>query len=294
MYAPTLLAQLILIATPQAGENETASPHPLPPIYVHEGGKYAPSNGARVVNGEPAKKGEIPWQAALFIKGPKPNQGWLCGGSVVRSGWILTAAHCAVLAHTPSDITVLTGSNDLNDSAMKAAIATKIFLTDPPNKFEPKTWNNDIALVVADTASDAKAVNIVNGENESALLQAEALVVSGYGTISEGGRTSDQLLRAEVRFVSNADCNAKQSYDGKIPMATMLCAGPIPNKPPTDSCQGDSGGPIFVAQTPANKATQVGIVSWGDGCAQKDFPGVYTRLSHFEQWVNHVINTARR
>merc|ERR1719445_543663 len=104
----------------------------------------------------------------------------------------------------------------------------------------------------------------------------------GWGRIYSGGPLSDVLLEAEVDFVGNPTCNSM--YSGGI-TGQMLCAGRTINGVTYDSCQGDSGGPII---SKAN-GKQVGVVSWGIGCAAS-FPGVYARVSSAYEWIQSYID----
>ena len=65
----------------------------------------------------------------------------------------------------------------------------------------------------------------------------------------------------------------------------MMCAGEAGH----DSCQGDSGGPLICEQPNAgldsSTMVQCGIVSWGIGCGDPEYPGVYTELGYFLDWI---------
>lgn len=98
-------------------------------------------------------------------------------------------------------------------------------------------------------------------------------VVSGWGTLTEGGDTPTVLQSVTVPFVTDAQCKA--DYGAGNVDDTMICAG----ESGKDSCQGDSGGPL------AANGVLAGIVSWGYGCARPNFPGVYTRVSYFVDWI---------
>ena len=103
----------------------------------------------------------------------------------------------------------------------------------------------------------------------------EAAVVAGWGQIKEDGPRSNFLRKVNVTVIGNGACNS--SY-GPPPMAipitdNMICASET-NK---DSCHGDSGGPLMCRQD--DKLVMCGIVSWGRGCARKDYPGVYVRTT---------------
>lgn len=91
----------------------------------------------------------------------------------------------------------------------------------------------------------------------------------------EGGSAPTQLYGVEIPIVDRKECN--QDYDGLIE-ADMICAG-IPEGG-KDSCQGDSGGPVVI------DGKLVGVVSWGFGCAEPGYPGVYTNVAYFKNWID--------
>jgi hypothetical protein len=109
--------------------------------------------------------------------------------------------------------------------------------------------------------------------------------VSGWGATSEGGPVTDELRLADIPIISNADCNKPDSYGGRI-STQMFCAGV--QEGGLDSCQGDSGGPVMFDRNGSKEL--VGIVSWGDGCARKLKPGVYTRVSTISKWAADTMN----
>lgn len=102
--------------------------------------------------------------------------------------------------------------------------------------------------------------------------------ISGYGDTREGGTGSSVLLAADITVMPNQNC-ARTYPEFRNDM--MMCAGRVQGG--TDSCQGDSGGPLIVRT--AGKTVLVGIVSFGDGCGRKGSPGVYTRVSHYYNWL---------
>ena len=97
--------------------------------------------------------------------------------------------------------------------------------------------------------------------------------MSGWGTLTEGGNTPTILQKVEVPIVSDDDC--RESYGYSDVSDSMICAG----EEGRDSCQGDSGGPMVCG------GFLCGIVSWGHGCARPDYPGVYTEVSYFVDWI---------
>uniref|UniRef100_A0A4W4GHP6 Peptidase S1 domain-containing protein n=1 Tax=Electrophorus electricus TaxID=8005 RepID=A0A4W4GHP6_ELEEL len=104
--------------------------------------------------------------------------------------------------------------------------------------------------------------------------------VTGWGSLREGGRVSRILQKAEVKIINDTVCD--MINEGQV-TSRMLCSGFLSGG--VDACQGDSGGPL-VCLSEANTWFQCGIVSWGEGCARRNKPGVYTRLTKFRDWIH--------
>jgi len=112
----------------------------------------------------------------------------------------------------------------------------------------------------------------------------EEVTVAGWGTLTEGGKQPASLMKVDVKVWMNARC--KSSYGSSAPggiTSHMLCA----SETDRDSCSGDSGGPLFSCN---GSCEQIGIVSWGIGCAKKQYPGVYTRVTEMMPWIKRIIS----
>jgi len=105
--------------------------------------------------------------------------------------------------------------------------------------------------------------------------------VTGWGRIAEGGQVSSVLRQIQVPVMNNTACH-KFKYSKKSITSNMFCAGYA--KGQIDACQGDSGGPIQIKRKD-NKIELIGIVSWGHGCGRAGYPGVYTRLGRYLEWI---------
>jgi secreted trypsin-like serine protease len=233
----------------------------------------------RIVGGRITSIDEYPWQAALVFKTlPEPLRALKCGGSIIRSNWILTAAHCVDDA-TEQDIVSQTSFYKYQGARTSGA---KFFIH--PG-WKPATMENDIALIRIETGIDEKYVVKLAVADERVPDNTD-IYVSGWGAIFEGGPTSDVLQVANVPTVSNEVCNADVSYGGRI-KANMMCAGFRDGG--LDSCQGDSGGPAVAYRD--GTPVQVGVVSWGEGCARRLKYGVYTRITPYINWINETINS---
>jgi len=234
------------------------------------------SFGRRIVGGEPTTIQEHPWQVALNVT--IGGGIYLCGGSIVADRWVLTAAHCFEAATKPGEVRAKAGATDYVTEGAWSDVEKVVI----HEAYDPKTHENDIALVRLHAKPNGKVITLVNSKLE--IPAGQPLEVTGWGTTSEGGGLAERLLKASVPYLDNAVCNAPEAYNGQI-KAGMMCAGHHDGG--TDSCQGDSGGPL-VWKT-ANGPVLVGVVSFGEGCARKLKYGVYTRVAKYVDWIGRVV-----
>ena len=226
---------------------------------------------------------EIPWQVALVRSGKHPYDGQFCGGSLIHSNWVLTAAHCLKNLNVNS-LQVMTGAIDLSNPGQLSNV--KRIIIHP--KYDPKTYDNDIALLeLSNPVTLDQYCNIiqlpVNDPNETLLTPGTSASVSGWGRM-QNGYYAVILNRVEIPLVSDQACFT--SY-GPYYTMNMVCAGF--QQGGKDSCKGDSGGPLFI-EGPSKESTLIGIVSWGKGCAQPDLYGVYTKVHNYIGWVESECN----
>ncbi len=239
-----------------------------------------PGEGEKIVGGEEATPGAWPWQA--FVQ---PG-GSACGGSLITTEWVLTAAHCLFDDQgnlIPADqVTVLLGAHNIAQTEPSQQ-QFQVTQTIPHPQYDPNTSDNDIALLklaTAATLTDRVQTVALTGPGDAPLAAVGTLAtVTGWGALTEGGTSPDVLYQVSVPIVSNQDCNT--AYGGGI-TENMLCAGL--QEGGKDSCQGDSGGPLVVPDGAGWK--QTGVVSFGQGCAVPGFYGVYARVSQYIDWIN--------
>jgi trypsin len=243
---------------------------------VASGQEEIKSSRPRIVGGEHADIKDYPWQVALNIK--RADGGYLCGGSLVASKWVLTAAHCFMPTISSGDTKVKAGTTNYHTEGVWSAI-DKIIVHEAYNIL---TQDNDLTLLKLMSVPNGKIVRMA--DVTMTIPVGEPLEVTGWGATAEGGDISNDLLKAKVPYVDNATCNATESYHGLI-HAGMMCAGHAEGA--VDSCQGDSGGPL-VWRT-SDGPILVGVVSFGDGCARKLKYGVYTRVSVYRDWITRTI-----
>uniref|UniRef100_A0A3P9J2B2 Peptidase S1 domain-containing protein n=1 Tax=Oryzias latipes TaxID=8090 RepID=A0A3P9J2B2_ORYLA len=233
----------------------------------------------RIVGGQDAPAGFWPWQVSL--QGPSH----FCGGSLINNQWVLTAAHCFP-SGSASDVNVVLGLQSLQGSNPNNVSRTITRLILHPNY---NSNDNDIALL--QLSSPINFTNYITPvclpSTNSTFYSGVNTWVTGWGNIGSGVSlpAPQTLQEVQVPIVGNRQC--KCSYGASSITDNMVCAGLLEGG--KDSCQGDSGGPLVIKQN--NRWIQAGVVSFGNGCALPNFPGVYTRVSQYQTWINTKITS---
>ncbi|GCC19069.1 hypothetical protein chiPu_0022173, partial [Chiloscyllium punctatum] len=124
------------------------------------------------------------------------------------------------------------------------------------------------------------------------LIDGTLCSVTGWGNTEYYGYQSDVLQEAKVPIITNSQCNSPEYYHNQI-TASMFCAGY--REGGIDACQGDSGGPLVCEDTLSNRTRWrlCGIVSWGTGCAMANKPGVYSRVTRYQEWIYRAMQVYR-
>ncbi|MCF2910451.1 trypsin-like serine protease [Pseudoalteromonas sp. DL2-H2.2] len=203
-----------------------------------------------------------------------------CGSSLIAPNKVLTAAHC-VEGWSASDFAVKFGGHDLTDESQGQAYEVTDIVMHEGYKDE-YDYNNDIAiLTLANPVEGITPIELADDELKRSYVAGENFRVMGWGALHAGGPSPDKLHEVDVAYIPNEVCNDAKHYDGRI-SDSMLCAGF--DEGGKDSCQGDSGGPLIVNRN--NRWIQVGVVSWGFGCASPNRPGVYADVAFLNTWAN--------
>uniref|UniRef100_A0A8C3DL74 Uncharacterized protein n=1 Tax=Corvus moneduloides TaxID=1196302 RepID=A0A8C3DL74_CORMO len=251
------------------------TPQPAPQPSQANIGSAWEQYDSRVTGGTLCHRGHCPWQVLLRNS---RNVGF-CGGSLISRRWVLTAAHCLDLVTTASEISVT--------KFKEQKIAVERSWTHP--HYNSNNYNGDIALLYLSSAAVLNEYVIpicLPSPNLAALLSEEGRVgmVSGWGATHDRGSTLRFLMKVRLPIVGLERC--QQAMD-RLLTDSMFCAGH--STATADACKGDSGGPFTVSHH--NTWFLLGIVSWGEGCAEQGKYGVYTRVSNYIPWIKELTMT---
>jgi secreted trypsin-like serine protease len=269
----------------------------------------SPRASDSIVGGADASIAHFPFQVALYNpQAGSPSVGFFCGGVIIDATHVVTAAHCiATGAHGRAgpldEIEVLAGATSLaanEPGSVRDPVAAASF--DP--EYNPATSNLDVGLLtlarplwsgvapsidgiarIAPLPVDIEAAATLSSPQSGQTVLA---TVSGWGDVhpapTDGPTYPTVLQSVQVPLVPEPLCGEDYAGIEQTITPSMICAGS--SRPRTDSCYGDSGGPLVVDRdTPADPPADyvlVGLVDFGNGCAQPGYPGVYTRIGNPE------------
>jgi secreted trypsin-like serine protease len=234
---------------------------------------------AAIVGGVQASTTDHPWMVAVASRSVygDSRSGQFCGGTLVSPTKVVTAAHCLYDETTGQrvnrpDLSVIVGRTDLAGSVGREVPVVDTWV-DPGYDLSTNEW--DVAVLTLAEPQDPHSVLPIVGQGATAPYAAGThATVLGWGDLRGNGSYPTTLHEVQVPMVADATCAADyhSGPSGTYDPRTMICAG-RQTLGGRDACQGDSGGPLVVA------GRLVGLVSWGEGCAEPGHPGVYTRLS---------------
>ncbi|KAL7644219.1 UNVERIFIED_CONTAM: hypothetical protein RMT77_005045 [Armadillidium vulgare] len=227
-----------------------------------------------IVGGQDAAPGEFPYQLSFQELTILDNYFHFCGASIYNEFTAICAGHCVYGEEydDPQDLFVVAGEYDLSvESGDEQRLrVSQIALHE---EYDGANYYNDISLLRVNTSftfNDLVGPVTLPAQGQQTTGNC---TVTGWGDLEEGGTSPSILQKVVVPVVSDVDCD--NDYILTTFTESWLCAGQAGK----DSCQGDSGGPLWCGDY------QGGIVSWGNGCARARFPGVYTEVAYFVDWI---------
>ncbi|ASA55507.1 S1 family peptidase [Vibrio gazogenes] len=253
----------------------------ITPLSAQANTGFAP----RIINGTTATLGDWPFMTAIVAKGRSASNGQFCGGSFIGERYVLTASHC-VEGKSANELDVIIGINDLNNESTEGQRVSvqSIYMHEDYNS---STITNDIAILELSNTVTAIPVVLATTTLVDSLsgngTTGDTVTAMGWGNTSTTSNAFPSVLNeVNLLYVDRSTC---QNLGGDYSFVgnDAICAGFQTGG--KDSCQGDSGGPLIYNDGGTNK--QIGIVSWGNGCAQPNAYGVYANVGYFKN--NHWI-----
>uniref|UniRef100_A0A0K8VJJ0 Trypsin n=1 Tax=Bactrocera latifrons TaxID=174628 RepID=A0A0K8VJJ0_BACLA len=227
----------------------------------------------RIVGGVDTTIEQHPYQISLWLV---EEQQHFCGGSLISEKFVLSAAHC-LLGLEPYELRVRLGSTNSTDGGLLVEVAA----IKTHAGFSAITAMNDIALLKLEKpVAQTNSIRYIDLADAVPATGTPA-VVSGWGIkCSLCFRTPVILQAVDVNIVQREDCASSTYKYGDQIRESMVCAYALKK----DACDGDSGGPLVA------EGKLVGVVSWAEGCAKKDYPGVYASVPELRQWIASAIS----
>jgi trypsin len=254
---------------------------------------FVPASSAHaVVGGHDAPAGKYPYVAEIII-----DDAFECSGTLVTPTTVITAGHCSSITGAIEEgipigqpglvFQVFLGSNKADQGQVFGVSNVTV---NPNYNFLLNGSGYDVSVLTLDSPAPFSTVKVA-GKGEEADWKAGTLAtIVGWGTTKEGGDLPDTLQEAQVPIV--ADSVAAAAYPNDFENKTQIGAG-YPQGG-VDTCQGDSGGPLLVPDAATSTLRLAGDTSYGNGCAEPGFPGIYGRLGDttLREWVRSVAPDA--
>jgi len=277
------------IIHPFCGRSEGFANHRQPKLALFT----TTSRHGRIINGIESNKNAWPWQVSLELDLSTHGKiGHWCGGVLIHSSWILTAAHCVenkLVRELGTEVwTAVLGSGHRSFQNLVSLPIIKIVV-------HPKfaNYDNDIALLKIPWDPQlqhyAPVCLPISSETKNETFHGINCVATGWGRTEMSGPLQDRLRHVELKVIDNQHCADMygMKYNIKVDQDMHLCAGPILSGG-KGTCIGDSGGPLQ-CNMKDGRWYLAGLTSFGSGCAKPGFPDVFTRLTHYIEWINSTL-----
>ena len=213
----------------------------------------------RIINGIDAPVNRYPYTVSL-----QDGDFHFCGGSLIAPDLVISAAHCSGPLSGSSSQIVLNPQKLSDPIEASEVFSVEEYVSHPLYQSLPEL-NHDYMIIKLTGSSSLPIVRL--NTNENLPVTGSSLQVMGWGTtVARAPVLADDLQEVDVVTITNEECSKSSiEYDDEI-TPDSLCAAEV-NK---GSCQGDSGGPLVIPGSSSEEDVQVGIVSWGIGCAEPE------------------------
>ncbi|XP_055942060.1 serine protease Hayan-like isoform X2 [Argiope bruennichi] len=266
--------------------------------------KHGPLFDARkiqtyVIGGHDAKE-HWPWMVAIHLSRNRSPPKFMCGGSLITTRHVLTAAHCFDTRSHRDRYSVLVGTSNITINTKEPAVISSGEFIEVLNiriheQYVPKIHYNDIAVLTLESKATLSEfifpVCLPSTKDLKAVTSYANVTLTGWGHTAYGGTESKILQEVDLQIIPLSRC--QRSYEefktkalSQGIITDMLCAGDPQGG--IDACQGDSGGPLVMENE--DRWIQVGIVSFGFRCGAENYPGVYTRVSAYMRWISRILS----
>ncbi|KAH9638174.1 hypothetical protein HF086_008778 [Spodoptera exigua] len=248
---------------------------------IRKAEEEASLNPSRIVGGSTARLGQFPYQAGLVIE--LAGRTGVCGGSLLNSRRVLTAAHCWNDGQNQARrFTVVLGSVHLYSGGTRLSTSSVAM----HGSWNPSLVRNDIAMITlpsaVSTSGNIGFIALPSGNELNNQFVGATATASGFGLTRDGGSVSGALSHVNLPVITNAVC--RNTYPIYIQSSNVCTSGANGRS----TCQGDSGGPLVVNSN--NRRILIGVTSFGhrDGC-QRGHPAAFARVTSYISWINQRL-----
>ncbi|SDB84995.1 urokinase plasminogen activator [Acinetobacter marinus] len=267
----------------------------------------------RIINGNTASEAQFPWQVAITIHPDYPYPAYVCSGSMISDRWILTAAHCVEeqeLDGQKIDYYIVAGTNALDSTQGQTIKVKRSFMHE---QYNSTAFFNDIAVLELEQPIDmqkcganCQIIEPISPSIETQNLRASTnLLAAGWGVIEDCETSGSAYCTSSEDEITPEEFYATHPYTLQYTTLNLVeCISSTSNyhpaqigqnmfcaesnaTPKSDTCFGDSGSSLTLKNR-AGKSYAVGITSAGEGCAQEGYPGVYTKISSYQKWIQNT------
>lgn len=262
--------------TPPTKPTPTASDQNATPAPTTGPAKETPNVSPMIIGGTTAQIGDYPWM--LSVRTPADGFDLACGGVLVGTDKVLTAAHCVAGLNTAAT-TVTGGRSNLSGTGGTVRSVTGVWSHPDYAITDDGAYRNDIAVLTLNGTMPYTTATLARPGDGTPYAAGTNARILGWGwTTLDDPAYSDALMTAQLPLVADSTCTTNEA---SFTTGKMLCAGPAAGG--VDACFGDAGGPLLI------NGRVAGIISWGRGCADAGQYGVYTKIDAFTDMLDHVI-----